>query len=111
MTKTKTTRRYLANNFDCRAVGYCDLYYLLNYSGHKYYTCGVYGWNFDAVTHGNKCITTGYRGMIGERVPSEIVEKYEGAARKLAEDWNIDYPTKKAKIDELLENFFMEAFA
>lgn len=110
MAKTKTTRRFLANNFNCKCVGYCDLYYLFNYVDRKYYTCGVYGWNFDAITYGNKCITTGYRGMIGQRVDSEIVKKYESAARDIAKDWQTDYQTKKAQIEKLIDDFFTEAF-
>ena len=49
MNKTKVTRRYLAANYNCKCVGYCDLWHLFRYfDGITHYTSGVYGWNFDA---------------------------------------------------------------
>ena len=111
MSKMKVTRKELANRFFCKAVGYCDLQYLFYSYEPTFYTCGVYGWNFDAYTHGNKCICTGYRGMIGDRVDSAIIEKYNNEAKKL---WSWDnkesYDEKRKKADALIEAFFDEVF-
>lgn len=108
--KNKTTRRFLANNYNCRAVGYCDLWHLFrDFDGATYYTAGVYGWNFDAFCYGDKCITTGYRGMIGESVPREIVEKYEAAAKEIYYSRD-EYATKREKLDALRAEFFAEAY-
>lgn len=111
MSKIKTTRRFLAANYNCKTVGYCDLWHLFrNFDGSTYYTSGVYGWNFDAFCYGNKCLTTGYRGMIGDRVNSEIIAKYENRAKEILSDWNTTYQEKKPILDKLVEDFFNEAF-
>ena len=111
MAKTKTTRRFLANNYNCKTVGYCDLWHLFrNFDGITYYTSGVYGWNFDAFCYGNKCLTTGYRGMIGDRVNSDIISKYENRAKEILNDCNTSYQDKKPVLDQLIEDFFNEAF-
>ena len=107
--KIKATRKELASRYFCKAVGYCDLQRLFRCTEPNYYTCGVYGWNFDAYTFGNKCITTGYRGMIGERVPSELIEKYETAAAAVWAE-RIPYEEQRKKVDALIEQFFNEAF-
>lgn len=108
--KNKTTRRYLANNYKCKAVGYCDLWHLFrDFTGIKYYTSGVYGWNFDAYCYGDNCLTTGYRGMIGDTVPREIVEKYENAAKQIYYSRD-EYTIKRDKLNELIGEFFAEVF-
>lgn len=105
----KTTRKALARAYFCKTVGYCDLQNLFPHSEANAHTEGVYGWNFDAFTYGNKCITTGYRSMIGDRVSSEIVKKYEAEACKINRTVN-DYTERKNKIRALQDRFFEEAF-
>ena len=109
--KVKVTRKSIANAYFCKTVGYCDLQYLFYCYEPTFYTCGVYGWNFDAYTHENKCVCTGYRGMIGERIPSEIVRKYNDKAMHI---WSYEdkrpYEEKRKAVDELIEKFWDEAF-
>lgn len=93
----KTTRKALASAYFCKTVGYCDLQNLFPHSEATAHTEGIYGWNFDAFCRGNKCITTGYRGMIGERVNSEIVKRYEAEAREINRN-TYDYTERTNKI-------------
>lgn len=71
-------------------LGYCELQELFNRSDVNFYTCGVYGWNFDAfIIHfiddqgyiRTLLITTGYRNMFGYRPSWELIEKTENDIR------------------------------
>lgn len=66
--RVQVTRKRIDENFKCISVGYCELQNLLKYEPVKYYTTGIYGWNFDVYTFeykgANVAITTGYRGMV-----------------------------------------------
>lgn len=111
--KHETTRKFIYHNFECKRVGYADLYYLLqagNFTGTTYFTHGVYGWNFDAYCYGGKCITMGYRNLIGERVDDKLTEKYNKKARAIWENRELTYDKKQRKIDKLVDKFFTEAF-
>jgi len=104
--KYKTTRKALVNgggNF--KRAGYCDLSWLLNNHNPVAYTSGVYGWNFDVYEVYGLTITTGYRGMIGERL--EGVEEYNKKARFLLswENKDMSYEEKRAAVEELLKEF------
>lgn len=109
--KVEVTRKAIANAYFCKTVGYCDLQYLFRGVEPNFYTHGIYGWNFDAYTYGNKCVTTGYRNMIGDRIPREIVEKYEEAAKNI---WNYEnkatYDEKAEAAENLRREFWKEAF-
>lgn len=66
---------YYSHVFRC---GYCDLDNILQDYPAQFYNCGVYGWNCDIYvdpTH-DLIITTGYRNMRGDRIPSELLSKY-----------------------------------
>ena len=81
MTKIKTTRRELAAKF-ARAYT-VDMPHLFNLAGVGpfAYTCGVYGWNFDAYEVAGVLLCSGCRGMIGPRLENSA--KYEEKARKI----------------------------
>lgn len=112
MAKAKVTRKWLAENYHCTGIGYCDLYYLLYYMEARFYTCGVYGWNFDAyivrVDDIDYCITTGYRGMIRE-FTAKNVHLYDERAKKIVRS-DLSCEEKKAKVNELLKQFIKETF-
>lgn len=92
--KYKTTRRALKNYYDSAlAVGYCDAHYLLSWTQASSYTCGVYGWNFDAYDVNGVLITTGYRNLIGQQ--SKFVSEYEEKAKKIWSWDNKDSYNKK----------------
>lgn len=109
MAKAEVTRKWLANNYTCCAVGYCDLQYLLKFQSKDFYTAGVYGWNFDAYTFGSYCITTGYRNMI-HHVKANNIHEYDSKAREILKDSSLSYEEQKNKVNELLEKFLKETF-
>ena len=63
------------------ATGYCGLQRLLKLFNRDGYNRGIYGWNYDVYTfliNGYVIsITTGYRGMPGKYISSDISEAYE----------------------------------
>ena len=111
MAKAKVTRKWIKDNFICISVGYCDLQYLLYYQNADYYTCGVYGWNFDCYTFGDYAITTGYRNMI-DNIPkdySSLIHEYNNKAREIVENW--DYKgDKRQDVNKLLKEFLCKVF-
>ena len=98
-------------NYYCKSASYCSLQTLFRGIAANFYTHGIHGWNFDAYTRGNKCVTTGYRNMIGESIPYDVCKKYEDAAEKI---WSYEnkatYDEKRKAADELLEKFWNEVF-
>lgn len=114
MAKARVTRKWVNDNFTCCSVGYCDLQNLLRYTSADYYTCGVYGWNFDVYTFGDYAITTGYRGMIDNvrKDYHSIIRKYEDMARELNKKyaWTSNIDEHKAELKKLLADFLKEVF-
>ena len=111
MAKAKVTRKWIKDNFTCISVGYCNLQYLLHYQNKDYFTCGVYGWNFDSYTFGNYAITTGYRGMINNITKdyTALIYEYERKAREIVEDWNYKGDKRQA-VNKLLKEFLSKVF-
>lgn len=95
------------------AIGYCDLQNLLHYTSKTGYTYGVYGWNFDVYCVGDVTITTGYRRMIGRSVPYNLTKEYDDKAKEIVNSWdeNLDYDTKKSKVNALLDEYIEKALA
>ena len=86
MSKVKVSIKEIERGF--RKVfrcGYCDLQYIMYTSPHMY-NSGVYGWNCDIYCNYQYdiAITTGYRNMAGERIPSELIEKYNKLAAEIS---------------------------
>lgn len=84
--KIKTTKKYINTVWkNVYYAGYCDLQYIMHGTNPEYYNAGVYGWNWDAYADfkTNTVITTGYRNMIGKRVPDELIEKYTERAKEI----------------------------
>lgn len=84
------------------SIGYCKASFLLCYHEPVAYTAGIYGWNFDVYKVHGVTICTGYRGMPGEAVDSELVKMYEDEARKIRENNRIKNEDKPGLIDGLL---------
>lgn len=107
--KFRTTQKAIRDGYaKIYRCGYCDLQNLFRRTSATAYTCGVYGWNFDLYDIDGVAITTGYRGMIGERIPSELIQKYENKAKKAIEKANFDYKNTKANLDRLIIKFIEE---
>ena len=109
MAKAEVTRKWIASNYTCCGVGYCALQYLLWFQRKDFYTSGVYGWNFDAYTFGDYCITTGYRNMI-HHVEAENVNEYDNKAREILKDSSLSYEEQKSKVNALLKQFLEKTF-
>lgn len=101
--KFKTTRKEIVNNYsNIRAVGYCDLYYLLSFKNPSAYTCGVYGWNFDVYALDGLTICTGYRNMPGKA--AQGVKEYNEKAKETL-DSRKSWKEKEEEIGKLLQKF------
>ena len=90
-------------------AGYCDLCDILPKESAQFYNCGVYGWNCDIYVNYlyDIAITTGYRNMRGEHLPSEILKKYAARGRELYENQWTD-PDYRNKKDLLIVDFWRE---
>lgn len=109
MSKAEVTRKWVASNYTCCGIGYCDVQYLCRFQEKRFYTAGVYGWNFDVYTFGNYAITTGYRNMI-HHVKAENVSMYEQKARDILNNINLSWEEQKEKVNKLLEEFLRKTF-
>lgn len=104
----RVTRKEVAGFYTCYGCGYGDLQYLLKYQNRRYYTCGVYGWNFDVFTFGNYAITTGYRGMIHHvNRQYELEREYDEKARDIIYNHAENAPEL---VNGLLEEFLRKVF-
>lgn len=105
MTKLKTTRKHLMQYY---GSGYTvDMPHLLDLVDIEpfAYTCGTYGWNFDAYDVDGILLTSGYRNTIGPRL--KIAEKYEEKARKINKSLD-DWIVKKKKVKKVWRAFVRE---
>lgn len=99
-------KTYYSNLFK---VPYCALQNLFLGKEPKFYNYGTYGWNCDIYTSElyNVAITTGYRNTKGKKIPTEIVEKYETAAKKIISE-NTDFYDINLNLRILRQKFFQE---
>lgn len=112
MSKQHATIKYIralwGKTFRC---GYCELYYIFYNEEPVYYNSGVYGWNCDIYCDYKRdiAITTGYRNMTGERIPSEILKKYTDIAKSIIENQGkMPFDEIKKALNENRENFLDE---
>lgn len=86
MRKAKTSMNYTKNFRRVFRCGYCDLQNIFRGIEPQFYNAGVYGWNCDLYVDysTDTVITTGYRNMRGERIPSALIEKYNERAKATA---------------------------
>lgn len=107
--KIKTTRKHINTTWaNVYRAGYCDLQYIMRGSDPTYYNAGVYGWNWDAYTdyRTNSIITTGYRNMVGETVPEELIEKYTKRAKEICK--RVFTSETEKEFDQLRRDFWDE---
>lgn len=101
MGKIQVSVKELKNSF-CRVyyTGYCDLQNIM-YHNPDFYTCGVYGWNMDCYYNKDYdiLICTGYRGMFGKKIPSDLIERYNKKVAKVAYN-DKNYVTKRKKLEK-----------
>ncbi len=104
--KVKVSKKTIKENYhNIIRVGYCDAWYLLAYKDACYYSSGVYGWACDYYQiDNNTIISTGY-APIGNINEYEFTKKMNEKARKIYNDYNIPYESKKKKINNLLDKY------
>ena len=113
MAKAKTTRKWVAENYTCVSVGYCELQYLLKFQSPRFYTCGVYGWNCDIYTFGDWAIVTGYRGIVAhvDGLGYDRTREYEKKAEALRSSGNFaGYEEERDAVNGLLKEYLAEVF-
>lgn len=90
--------KYYRHVFRC---GYDKLDNILRDYPAQFYNCGVYGWNCDIYVdpYHDLIITTGYRNMRGEIIPSDIIDKYNVL---------MDERQSYEEIEEIRKAFFEE---
>lgn len=102
MGKMRTTQKELRERWIIKFyAGYCDLQYIMRFENPAFYTCGVYGWNMDVYADFSHdiIVCTGYRGMIGKLIPSEIIDRYNN----IVAGYNKRYNEKEIDFDEMRE--------
>lgn len=104
--KIKTTRRELRDRFARSYVVDMPCLFALADVSPFAYTCGVYGWNFDAYEVAGVLLCSGYRGMIGPRLP--FARKYEEKAKKIYNDFSIRWTDKQKKARRVWRAFVAE---
>ena len=111
----KITRKEITERFPhVYRCGYCDLQNIFYKDEAVFYNCGVYGWNFDVFCDWGQgvAITTGYRNMTGDRIPSEIIAKYSAIGKEIREGcWARPYEDTRAAMEENQRNFITELLA
>lgn len=109
MSKQKITTKALKDRLYYKKVfkvGYCDLSYLLHFQSPDYYTCGVYGWNYDCYIIGEYAINTGYRGMFGTVTNCyNLSREYNEKAWEIIKDWSIPYEEQEKQVNALLMEY------
>lgn len=99
-----TKKRVFETHKHVIKVGYCDLYYLLNYRQPQFYTTRAEGWGADVYSVGNAAIVTGY-APFGNIVPSyDFIKTYDDKAREIQSE-HISYEDKRTRTASLLEDF------
>ena len=113
--KVRVSAKELRERFKGRTItlGTFSPNYLMTYHSPDYYTCGVYGWNFDAAVIGNTLICWGYRGTFGKLADYDRIQFYENKAKEIYGHLYKDYIQEEVikKIDELLRDFIGETLA
>ena len=106
--KIKVTMKILSNYKKVYRCGYCDLQNIFRDVEPTFYNSGIYGWNCDIYEYGfTVAITTGYRNLKGERIPDEIIRKYDKIAKQILEK-RIPYKQIKKRLIENRRNFINE---
>ena len=115
--KNKITAKSIRERYSkIISIGYCDAQNLLSFTSPDYYTCGVYGWNFDVYDFNNVAICTGYRGMPkGKNYDWKRLDFYEKKAEEICHMKDntghfLSYEEINAKLKELLRDFLGEVF-
>ena len=86
--KSRIAAKDLRSMFKGKAItlGTQEPYYLLRYHNPDWYTCGVYGWNFDAYDIDGVLIMWGDRGTFGKLADYDRIRFYEDKAKEICNE-------------------------
>ena len=108
--KYRTTRKAIVSSIPAEKLffcHYCEAQHLLGVHEPVAYTCGVYGWNYDAYNVYGITICTGYRGMPGKLAHN--VAAFERKARSIMVDRAFTDEEKNELREKLLKEFCEQA--
>lgn len=111
--KSRITAKELRSMFGGKAItlGTQQPYYLLRYHSPDWYTCGVYGWNFDAYDIDGVLIMWGDRGTFGKRADYERIKFYEEKAKEICNEVytrTMTFDSIQARLNALIKDFIGE---
>jgi hypothetical protein len=111
MIKTKTTKEAIRKNFaNVYAVGYCELFHLLNRRDPAFYNSGVCGWNWDAyIASHDAVIITGYSNFVGQYVDDQICKSFNAKAKAVKENHKLTVDEQNELLRSLLDEFIETA--
>ena len=105
--KSKTTQKFIRENYVCFRCSACELQSLFNCRDADFYNSGVYGWNADVYKIGNGiAIVTGYRAW-GAPIPRDMLKSFETAAESVCNDTYI-YTERKERLTALVNELSNE---
>lgn len=84
---------------------------MLRFHNPDYYTCGVYGWNFDAYDIDGVLIVWGDRNTFGKRADYDRIKFYEEKAKKICDELytrTMKLDSIRTRLDALLKDFIGE---
>lgn len=105
--KFKTSKKNITNGYShILGTGYCSMQWLLHYKNPIAYSTRVEGWACDYYEINNVLISTGYSPVNSKNVNRnyETITEYDKKAKEIICS-NIEYETKKQKVEELLNEF------
>ena len=111
--KSRITAKDLRSMFSGKAItlGTQQPYYLLRYHSPDWYTCGVYGWNFDAYKIDGVLIMWGDRGTFGKRADYDRIKFYEEKAKEICNEVytrTMTFDSIQARLNALIKDFIDE---
>lgn len=111
--KSRITAKDLRSMFKGKAItlGTQQPYYLLRYHNPDWYTCGIYGWNFDAYDIDGVLIMWGDRGTFGKLADYDRIKFYEEKAKEICNEVylrDMRFDHIKARLDGLIKDFIGE---
>lgn len=110
--KFKTTNTELKSNFYKFSAGYGNLQDILRYNSPIAYTSGIYGWNGDVYEINGVYLHTGYRSLVGNAIPQEILAKYKRKVANAEKHYSgydaMTYKKKVARYHKIAEDFCEE---
>nr|DAN90653.1 MAG TPA: hypothetical protein [Bacteriophage sp.] len=87
MSKQKTTKKFLKENYHIINAGNGNLQTLLQFENADYYCTRTEGWACDAYIFGDYVILDGY-DCIGKTVSYDIMKKYNDKAKAIFNKYN-----------------------